>query len=286
MPSLAELAHVRYDDPIARIDWQAVDRDCWWLPPAALSLASVPQFEALPLAARRRLSHVEYVHLLETGLWLESLFMARLAQLAHRSSDVARRARFLHEVREEAGHSLMFVELLHRSGFGVQSRRGIGVRAVDALGGLLPTGSALFWALVVIGEELPDRLNRVLQRGVEDVTLSAVVYRIAHIHTRDEAAHAAYARVQCEEAARECPLWQRASLAPLLSFAIDLFARYVYFPPVGVYERAGLTPATAWRARALANPVRRAHAGDMLRPTVAFLRRTGWRVSSRYERGL
>ncbi|HEX8013263.1 MAG TPA: diiron oxygenase [Casimicrobiaceae bacterium] len=282
MASLAETPKSGYEDPLARIDWQGVDRDCWWLPPTALSLAGVPEFEALPLVTRRRLSQLEYVHLLETGLWLESLFIARLAQLADHSREVAQRARFLQEVREEAGHSLMFVELLERSGFGVPARRGLALRALDALGRLLPTGSALFWAMTVVGEELPDRLNRRVQRGVDEATLSAVVYRMAQIHLQDEAAHAAYSRLQCDAAARRCARWQLRVLAPLLSLVTGLFARYVYFPPRAIYERAGLVPGRAWRARALANPRRRAHAAEMLRPTIEFLRRAGWQVSSRY----
>lgn len=282
MSSLTELPRIRYEDPLEHIDWQAVDRDCWWLPPSCLSLAGVPEFESLSLRTRQRLSHVEYVHLLEAGLWLESQFMARLARLAHRSEDVLRRARFLHEVREEAGHSLMFVELLHRSGYGVQPERGAGMRALDVLGRLLPSQSALFWATVVVGEELPDRLNRRLRRGVEDATLSAVIYRIANIHTRDEAMHSAYAREQCRRMSESCPAWQRALLAPWLSIAIDLYARYVYFPPAVTYERAGLAPARLWRARALANPHRREQVAGMLRPTVEFLRRSGWRVASAY----
>jgi hypothetical protein len=280
--SLTELPRVRYEDPLARIDWRAVDRDCWWLPPSLLSLAGVPEFERLPVGTRQLLSHLEYVHLLEAGLWLESQFMARLARLAHRSDDVARRVRFLHEVREEAGHSLMFVELLHRSGYGVQSEGGAVMRVLDILGRLLPSRSALFWAMVVVGEELPDRLNRRLRRGVEDATLSAVVYRIANIHTRDEAMHSAYAREQCRRTTGDCPAWQRVLLAPLLSVAIDWYARYVYFPSAATYQRAGLAPGRLWRARALANPCRRAQVADMLRPTIEFLHRSGWRVSSRY----
>lgn len=282
MSSLTELPQIRYEDPLVRIDWQAIDRECWWLPPRLLSLAGVPQFERLDERARQRLSHLEYVHLLEAGLWLESQFMARLARLAHSCADVGRSARFLHELREEAGHSLMFVELLERSGFGVCTRRGPGVRAVDVLGGLLSSRSALFWAMVVIGEELPDQLNRRLRRGVEEATLSTVVYRIAAIHTRDEAMHCAFAREQCRESAARCPAWQRALLAPALSLAIDLYARYVYFPSAATYARAGLAPARQWRALARANPNRRAQVAHMLRPTLEFLNRSGWRVSSRY----
>lgn len=282
MTRLAELPQDRYDDPLARIDWNAVDTDCWWLPPDVLSLAGVAEFEALPAQLRRRVSHVEYAHLLQAGLWLESVFMARLAGLAHRSDDVVRRARFLHEMREEAGHSLMFVELLHRGGFATRAEQGPLLRAIDMLARVLPIGSAFFWALVVAGEELPDRLNRRLKRGVEDVTLSSVVYRMVQIHTRDEAAHAAYSREQCAHAAASAPAGLRALLSPPLSLAIALYANYVYFPPAAAYARAGLANPQRWRTLARRNPGRHAQVAQMLRPTLAFLRRCGWRVRSRY----
>ena len=282
MASLAQLAGDRYDDPLTRIDFDAIDTDCWWLPPDALSLAGVTEFEALPTRLRKRVSHVEYAHLLQAGLWLESVFMARLATLAHRSDDVIRRTRFLHEVREEAGHSLMFVQLLHRSGFSMRLPQGPALRAVDVVARLLPTGSAFFWALVVAGEELPDRLNRLLKRGIDEVTLSSVVYRMVQIHTHDEALHAAYAREQCAQAAASAPAGWRALLSPALSLAIALYADYVCFPPSAAYACAGLQDPQRWRTLARHNAVRHAQVADMLRPTLAFLRRCGWRVRSRY----
>ncbi len=268
----------RYDDPLARLDFAALDRDCWWMPPGALALAGVPAFEALPLAQRQRVSHAEYAHLLHAGLWLESMFIARLASLAQRSDDPVDRARLLEEVREEAGHSLMFVELLARGGFPLRPGRGAVMSAVERAGSIVPSGSALFWALVVLGEELPDRLNRLLQRGVEDATLSAIVYRMSRIHTRDEAAHAAYARRCCTEAAASCPRWVRTSLTPTLSLAVALYARYVCYPPASLYAQAGLADARRWRALALANPVRRRQVAALLRPTLDFLHRCGWPV--------
>lgn len=279
---LAELSTVPYCDPLVRIDWQAVDCECWWLPPQALSLAGVPEFEALPLELRRRLSHYEYAHLLETGLWLEALFMERLARLAYRTDLASRRVRYLQEIREEAGHSMMFVELMQRSGVALPVTLPWVLRLTETLGRWVPSRSALFWTMVVIGEELIDRLNHRLQRGVEDVTLSAVVYHVAQLHTRDEAVHAAYARSHCEEATARLRQWQRAMLSPVLSRLVDVFARYTYFPPAEVYRRAGLAAPDRWRERALRNPGRRALAGAMLRPTLQFLRRVGWRVSSRY----
>ena len=272
----------QYSDPLPRIDWQSVDRACWWLPPDALSLSGTAEFEALPLETRRRLSHYEYGHLLEAGLWLEALFVERLARFVSRSRDLETRGRYLQEIREEAGHSLMFVELIRRSGVALPVSRRAGLRLAESLGRMVPTESALFWATVVVGEELPDRLNHRLQHAVEEVTMSAVVYRMARLHSREEADHAAYARLRCGEATARLADWQRALISPLVSRMLDAFARYIYFPPTAVYRCAGLVPADCWRRRALRNPARLAQAGAMLRPTLEFLRRVGWRVSSRY----
>jgi hypothetical protein len=277
---IAEPSATPYQDPLARIDWNGIDRECWWLPPQALSLAGIPEFEVLPLEARRRLSHYEYAHLLEIGLWLEALFVERLARLARRTGDFERRTRYLQEIREEAGHSLMFVELIGRSGVKLPSMRGAGLRLAETLGRWVPSGSAMFWAMVVIGEELPNRLTRRLQRGVEDVTLSAVVYRMAQLHGQDEAAHAAYARARCEEATQGLSDWRRVLLSPILSRMLGAFATYLYFPPSTVYRCAGLPPGTAWRSLVLRNPARRLQVAAMMRPTVEFLGRIGWRVAS------
>ena len=267
-----------YEDPVTRIDWDAVDRDCWWLPPDALSLAGVADFEALPIGARRRLSHCEYLHLLQTGLWLEALFVERLALLAYRADDLDRRAAYLAEMREEAGHSLMFVELIRRSGVPLRPARGIAVRGGHALGRSIPADSSLFWALVVAGEELPNRLNLRLRRGVENATLSAVVYRMAQIHIRDEAMHAAFARSQCEARTKRLAPWQRALASRALAPILRAFARHLHYPPAAIYESAGLAPAARWRDAARRNPERRALCDETLAPTLEFLRRIGWRV--------
>lgn len=265
-----------YEDPLRQIDWDAVDHQCWWLPPDALSLAGVDEFEALPLALRRRLSHCEYLHLLQTGIWLEALFVERLALLAWRTGDPLTRAAYLREIREEAGHSLMFVELIRRSGIALAPSQSAGLRLAHALGRWVPPGSALFWALVVIGEELPNRLNRRLQQGVEDVTLSAVVFRIARIHSHDEAMHAAFARRQCEAATKRVAPWRRALLSHALAPVFGAFVRHVHYPPSAVYESAGLRPGGRWRAMASGNPARCALALQTAAPTLEFLRRIGW----------
>lgn len=264
-----------YVDPVPAIDWDAVDQACWWLPPGALSLATVPAFEAQPIGVRRRLSHLEYLHLVETGLVLEAYFVERLARAAERTPDPAARGAYLREIREEAGHSLMFVELLRRSGGEMAAPRP-GVRIARALARRLAPESALFWAMTTIGEELPARLTRTIEAGPEEVTMSRVVVAIARVHGADEAGHAALARKRCEEATARLRAWRRAALSAALALWLAAFDRYLFYPAAALYARAGLVPGDVWRARALANPARRALAARLRGPTVSFLRRIGW----------
>src|SRR5574340_1540083 len=160
-----------YRDPLEKLDWNAVDTDSWWLPPHALSLAGTNEFAALAAATRRRLSHYEFVHLLEVGLWLEGLFMQSLGTAQLASDDSRLRRRFLHEIREEAGHSLMFLELIDRSGVRIENAARHRPRLASVLSRLLGAASPLFWSLVVIGEELSDKLNRLVRHGIEEATI-------------------------------------------------------------------------------------------------------------------
>ncbi|HSN20630.1 MAG TPA: diiron oxygenase, partial [Usitatibacter sp.] len=169
-------------DPLQALAWDEVATDAWWLPPDALSLSGVAAFEALPLEMRRRLSHLEFAWILENGLWLESLFIERFGRAAgDDAADLALRMRYLHEVREEAGHSLMFLELLGRTGMRVPERARPRSALATAAARLLPFSGALFRTLTVIGEELGDSLTRMVPAAVENVTVSAVVYHMARL---------------------------------------------------------------------------------------------------------
>jgi hypothetical protein len=270
-------ASLPYRDPLARLNWEGLDLDTWWLPPHALSLSGVPEFESLPPAARRRVSRFEFVHLLETELWLESVFMRHLSG-ALEGSDAAVRSRYLHEIREEAGHSLMFLELMDRSGIRIPDahrHRPLIPRWVSRHVGI---ESALFWGLAVIGEELPDKLNRTVRQGNGDAAVSAVVYHMATLRIMDESRHIALARASFTAASRRLGSGQRLLQSYVLSAVLRAFARCLFFPPAIVYQTAGLDRPRTWRQRALSNPERRRQAAQAVKPTFDFLRDQGWRI--------
>lgn len=282
LASDAHHASVPYRDPVGKLNWAGLDREVWWLPPAALSLAGVPAFESLPLADRRRLSQFEFVHLLETGLWLESLFISRLAVQADATDDLALKRRLLEEIREEAGHSLMFLELMTRSGVAIPDARRLRPRLAHLVGRVAPADGLLFWATVVVGEELPHRLNRTVRRGVDEATLSALVYNLAGLHMHDEAHHIAHARAMVESRLAGASAWRRRAAAAGIALVFDRFVEYVYFPAAPVYAAALGGDGARWLPLARANPARRALIADAVRPTLAFLDRAGLPVRSRY----
>ncbi len=266
-----------YRDPLARLNWDSLDLDVWWLPPHALSLAGVEEFECLPVVTRRRLSHIEFAHLLETGLWLESVFMRHLSR-ALDGLDTAVRSRYLHEIREKAGHSLMFLELMDRSGIRIPEayrHRPLLSKVISEHVGI---DSALFWGLAMICEELTDKLNRAVRHAVDNAPVSAVIYHIATLRIMDEARHIALARATFSDASQRLLGWQRLLKAPVLATLFRAFTRYLYFPPSVVYQTAGFDCPRVWRKRALANPVRQRLVERAVKPTLDFLHDQGWHI--------
>lgn len=267
-----------YLDPLARIPWERLDMDSPWLPPAAVSLYGLPEYDQLPSATRVRLSQYEFLNFIDAGLWLEGLFMERIARAMNRSALPRHALRYrLHELREEAGHSLMFLELMDRCRLPLPRRRSPRWRFARLFGRYAPMESAAFWMAVVIGEELPDRLNRFIRRHADG--LCPVIVAMSTAHVRDEARHIRYAREHFETSLQDLRPWQRALLAPLMRVLLRQFVDFFYYPGPALYELAGLTPGPRWAAAARANPARAAFIRQCLAPTLQGFARRGLELS-------
>lgn len=271
-----------YQDPVARIAWERLDTEAYWLPQVAVSLYGLPEFEGLPEKARVRLSQYEFLHFIGAGLWLEGMFMERIANAMNRPSLPLAALKYrLHELREEAGHSLMFLELMERSRLPLPARRRGRFLIANLFSRYAPMESTVFWTAVVIGEEVPDRLNRFIRRHAEQVC--PVVVEMSTAHVVDEARHITYARDILQSRLKAMPAWQRALLLPLIRKLLGQFVDFFYYPDAEVYELAGLTPGRWWTARARANPKRAEFVRQCLDPTLRLFARSGvalsWRTS-------
>lgn len=269
-----------YRDPLARIAWERLDMQTPWLPPAAVSLYGLPEYDALPEPTRVRLSQYEFLNFVGAGLWLEGLFMERIARAMNRP-DLPRHAlRYrLHELREEAGHSLMFLELMDRCRLPLPRRRGPRFRLARLFGRYAPMESAAFWMAVVIGEEAPDRMNRFIRRHAGQVC--PVVVALSTAHVVDEARHITYAREILQSRLKTMPAWRRALLLPLMRKLFRQFVDFFYYPDAEVYELAGLAPGRRWMQRARANPQRAEFVCQCLEPTMRLFARSGFVLSCR-----
>jgi hypothetical protein len=262
-----------YRDPLAEMDWAALSVDDYWLPPSMLSLAGLPEFEALAEATKKRLSQYEFIHFIHGGLWLERIFMERLARALRRTEGALEYAAHLHEIREESGHSLMFLKLMERSGLHLPARAFRVPRLADFVGRHAPLDSALFWTAVVIGEELPDKFNRRVRGGADEV--NPAIARMCMLHMIDEARHIARARSVLENALQNFGALKRRLAAPLIQRLLGQFVRTLYLPQAEIYELAGLAPGRRWREAARGNPARRQFVRQCVEPTLNLLRRQG-----------
>lgn len=263
-----------YNDPLKRVRWGELNQSSFWLPEEAVSLYGLPQYEQLPVEQRRALSQFEFLNFIEAGLWLESIFIERIARSLKRPrKNLPRLIYLLHELREEAGHSLLFLDLLRRSGPLLPNTRFHRLNMANLVGRYAPFDSAGFWAAVLIGEEVPDRLNRFIRKHRDEVC--PAVYEIVSIHVIDEARHIAHARETVESKLATMPGWQKRLLRTVVTRVVRQFINAYYFPGPRVYELAGLTPGVDWAKAARRNPHRKAFVENCLQSSLRLLKTHG-----------
>ncbi len=270
-----------YRDPVSRIDWDRLDTGQYWLPPEAVSLHGVPEFMNRPETERMRLSHYEFLNFIEAGLWLEGMFMERIARSMRQDRRKLTALKYrLHEMREEAGHSLMFLELMERSGLSLPYRRHARLQLANFLGRYAPLDTAGVWMATILGEDIPDRLNRYIRHHSDGVC--PVIVEMSTLHLIDEARHITYAREMVESRLAWLPGWRRPLLRPLLKKLLRQFIDVFYYPDARLYELAGLYPGEKWADAARTNRHHRQFVEHCLHPTLEIFRQRGFRLSA-YE---
>jgi hypothetical protein len=266
-----------YRDPLATVNWAQLNPNGFWLPETALSLYGLREFDALALAVRQRLSQYEFVNVMHCGLWLEGIFLQRMSRRLRSELPRAEHEYLLHELREEAGHSLMFLRAIESSGLAVPEDSWRAPRAASALGRLAPAGGGLFWLAMLIGEDVPDKFNRYL-RGQAD-TLNPAIRQICTLHVLDEARHISLAGHQLETDLSGAGALRRTLLSAAARLLLWQLSRAFYFPPARFYELSGLTRGLHWRAAALQNPVRKRFVAERIAPTARMLESYGLEIN-------
>jgi len=236
---------IPYQDPLAEIDWQNIDHDKFWLPENALTIYGLAEYQNLSLAQKKHLSHYEFLYFVHGALWLESLFIERIARsLKSSRHDFATQIYHLHELREEAGHSLMFLELIKRSELKIPTTTLYRWNLANFVALYAPFESSLFWLAVLIGEQVPDEMNRLIRRS--DTQICSIIRQITTHHVLDEARHIAHAQAMLANKIATVPVWQRKCLQLLSKRIFSQFVQAFYYPPPSLYQLAGLPQQINW----------------------------------------
>jgi len=266
-----------YDDPLSAVNWDALDMDSFWLPEEAISIYGTKAYESLSIGQQRRLSQVEFTNFIEAGLWLESLFMERIGRsVREERSKLSDLTYHLHELREEAGHSLMFIELIKRSGLQIPIRHFKKLNFANMFARHAPFNGAMFWIAVLVGEQVPDRMNRFIRKHKDCVCPTIV--DIVSIHIHDEARHIAHAKSMISsKLENNSPVTQKA-----LNFFINKmfhdFVNAYYFPPNEVYLSAGLNSNTDWNKVAKENKHRKDFVDNSITATIEAINARGFQL--------
>lgn len=265
-----------YRDPVALVNWPQLNTNSFWLPEPALSLHGLPEFDTLAPAVRQKLSQYEFINVMHCGLWLEGIFLQRMSRRLRPGMPHAEREYLLHELREEAGHSLMFLRAIEAGGLALPDGSWRAPLAAGALGRFAPVGGTLFWLAMLIGEDVPDKFNRYVRSQADGI--NPAVRQVCSLHVADEARHIALARPMLETALAATGALRRGLLSAAARLLLRQLVRAFYFPPGSFYELAGLTHGSHWRSLALRNPARQRFVTERLAPTMRVLESYGLKV--------
>ena len=263
-----------YRDPLARIDWERLDRESYWLPESTLSLHGVGNFETLPEPLHRALSQQEYLHFAGIDTWIKGLFMEKLIRnMQNTSSNTALTRYRLHELREQAGHALMFLELQKRAVTVPYRNPAVSSRILALLIRHSPAESLNYLLFMLIGTELPDRFNRIVRQHRSEIC--PAVYDMVNLQIIDATRHIAQARDAVDAGLRQQQA-RRPWMQALVRLSFRRIVALIFYPPAAVYERAGLKPGLQWQRAALANAERRRFITACIAPTRRLLAQSGF----------
>ncbi len=224
---LSKLSVEKHFDAYADVDWDAPEMrvapgDPRWEPPAGDPVTTTDWYRSLGPDERSRYGLYRIAASMKTGWQFENLLQRGLLIRAFRLPNGAPEFRYVHhEIIEESQHTLMFQEVVNRSGLPVR-----GMPWWGRLGGTVLVGLTARWApatfffLVLGGEEPVDHVQkRTLQAGYPH----PLVERIMRIHVTEEARHVSFARNSLRRMVPELGRVRRHALAvhvPLLMSAM------------------------------------------------------------------
>lgn len=235
---------VAWDDP--ELALQPDDPRCvlWSFDP----LAQTDWYRAQAPELRARIGLHRVCAAFKVGMQFENLLQRGLLSHAFRLPNGSPEFRYvLHEVVEEAQHSMMFQELVNRSALPVKGMpwwlRVTAPLAVPVIQRIFPEQ---FWILVLGGEDPVDHLQR---KQLREGTTHPLVERIMRIHVLEEARHIAFARTYLKELVPTLSPYRRHLLAIRTPLVLWIMAPLMIDPSTELHRVHGVPKEVLREAR-------------------------------------
>ncbi|HWG73655.1 MAG TPA: diiron oxygenase [Acidimicrobiales bacterium] len=259
----------KHSDAYADIDWDAeVNRvdaaDPRWSLWPDDPLATSEWYQAQSPEMKSRIALQRVATAMRVGLQFENLLQRGLLLHAFHLPNHSPEYRYLHhEVIEESQHSLMFQELINRTGLNVGGMpRAFRAAASLVFPSLNQRFRALFFMFVLGGEDPVDHLQRQqLRVGVTH----PLVEQIMRIHVTEEARHVSFARHYLIKEVPELGWLHRHVLAVAAPLLFVVMGRLMVWPSRQMAHDIGM-PIAEWRRVVHSPECRRLLADSLTKP--------------------
>jgi hypothetical protein len=228
-------ADIPWDDDEFRID---PDDPRWELSPED-ALGGTAWYRAQPPAVRSRIGLHMMATFMKIGVQFESVLKRGLLDFAATLPTGAPEFRYVyHEVIEEAQHSLMFQEFVHRSGFDIPGLPPLLRLAARQVVRFARTFPELFFVFVLGGEDPIDHVQREMLRSGRPV--HPLLRRIMQIHVTEEARHLCFARHFLRERVPRLGAIRRRLLAVRAPVILAVMAQLMLRPSRQIIRAYGI----------------------------------------------
>jgi len=233
----------KHFDAYADVDWDSPDMaispddprfTLWSFDP----LAQTQWYRSQSDAVRSRVALHRIASAMRTGWEFENVLQRGLLEYAFWLPNNRPEFRYIHhEITEESQHTMMFQEVIDRSGLdvkGMPRRMKVASRVVVGLSRVFPP---LFFLFVLGGEDPVDFLQRRQLRSGES---HPVIERIMRIHVTEEARHISFARQYLKRTVPQLGFVRRQALAFGAPFLFGTMSRLMCYPPFSLRRAYGI----------------------------------------------
>ena len=237
---LSDASVHRSFSPYIDIDWEAeefqvVDNDPRWILPEVELLGTHPWYLSQTREHQIAIGQYRQANVAKVGLLFEQVlirgFMQYVSMLPNRSAEFRYAT---HEVIEECNHTLMFQELVNRSGVDVPGFGPVMRRVMPFLGLAAWPFPSIFFMGVLAGEEPIDHIQKSYLRS--ESNYHPIVRGVMRIHVAEEARHISFAHEFLRQHVRENGPVGKFFLSLAFPIIMRVLCDVIAVPPKSFFE--------------------------------------------------